>query len=199
MRARLSISRASWSAPSESADASEDLADVVAEADVEHAVDLVEHDELDVVEVHAAPLEHVHEAAGGGDDDLGPLLEVAGLGLDALAPEDRGGLDGGELAQFVHLRGDLLGEFARGDEDDRLEGQPPGGQVEEGQAEGGGLARAGLGLAEDVLPGERGGDQLALDLGRALEAHGFDGADDGVAQAEVGERLRRVEDVLALE
>src|SRR5437764_1299588 len=56
-------------------DAAEDAADVVAEADVEHAVDLVEDDEADVAEVDDVAVEQVHDASGRADDDLGAVAQ----------------------------------------------------------------------------------------------------------------------------
>ena len=40
------------------------------EAEVGHVVGLVEHGDLDGVEVHVALLHEVFEAAGAGDDDV---------------------------------------------------------------------------------------------------------------------------------
>jgi hypothetical protein len=71
---------------------SEDALDVVAEADVEHPVDLVEHRDADVVEAEVPALDHVQHAPGGADDDLGPLREAVGLGLDLLPAVDGAGL-----------------------------------------------------------------------------------------------------------
>ncbi len=70
------------------------LLDVVAEADVEHAVDFVEDDLTHVVEVQVAVLVEIHQAAGGRDDDLGVALRVLHLLGNRLAAVDGDALDG---------------------------------------------------------------------------------------------------------
>jgi hypothetical protein len=102
----------------------EDSADVVAEADVEHAVDLVEDDEADVLEVDDPPLEQVHHAARRADEDLRPVLEELHLRGDFLAAVDGDDADRGVLGEAFELGVDLDAELARGHEDDRLRRQP---------------------------------------------------------------------------
>jgi len=53
----------------------EDAADIVAEADVEHAVHLVEHDEAHLIEVELAAALHVHDAAGCAHHDVPAVLQ----------------------------------------------------------------------------------------------------------------------------
>ena len=53
----------------------EDLADVADEAHVEHAIGLVEDEDLDRREVDGALAEVVEQAAGRGDDDIGAAAE----------------------------------------------------------------------------------------------------------------------------
>ena len=67
---------------------SQDVLDVLAEAHIEHAVDFVEDDELEVAEAEVASALHVHDPAGRADDDLGALVEFVGLCCDFLAAVD---------------------------------------------------------------------------------------------------------------
>lgn len=168
-------------------DAGEDVADVVAEPDVEHPVDLVEDDEADVLEVDDAAFEQVDDPAGGADDDLGVVAEVLHLGGDLLPAVDGEGLDRGVLAEALDLGLDLDGQLARGDEDEGLGGDPLGHLLEDGEAEGGGLAGAGAGLPEDVDAGQGAGDEQRLDLGGGLELGLGQAAEDGRAEPECGE------------
>ena len=57
----------------------DDLADVVDEAHVEHAVGFVEHEELDLAELQAVAAHEVEQAAGRGDQDVDALHERADL------------------------------------------------------------------------------------------------------------------------
>ncbi len=161
----------------------EDLADVLAEADVEHPVHFVEDGEAHVPHMQMAAFDHVHQAAGGAYHDLGISAELIDLGLDALPAVDRGGDDRGVSAQGVDVVGDLEAKLAGGDQDQALEGDIPRTHLEEGEAEGGGLAGAGAGLTQDVLALEHLGDQESLDLGGFLEAGVVKALHDAVAEA----------------
>ena len=67
-----------------------DAGDDRQEAEVGHVVGLVEHGDLDRVEVSVALLHEVFEAAGAGHDDVDAAPERSDLGLLADAAEDRG-------------------------------------------------------------------------------------------------------------
>ena len=75
--------------PANSLDAREDIADVVAEADVEHPVHFVEHDKADVLEVDDPPVQQVDDPPGRADEDLGVVLQELHLGGDLLPAIDR--------------------------------------------------------------------------------------------------------------
>ncbi len=100
----------------------EDFADVVAEADVEHAIDFIADDEFDVVEDEGAAFLHVHDAAGGADDDVGLMAELFELCGDFGATVGEGEADGLVFGEAAHFGFDLDGELARGDDDEGLEG-----------------------------------------------------------------------------
>jgi hypothetical protein len=59
----------------------EDLFDVLAEAHVEHAVGLVEHDHLDRAELQGASIHVIHDAAGRADHDLDTFFQLEKLAL----------------------------------------------------------------------------------------------------------------------
>ncbi len=155
----------------------EDALDVVAEAHVEHAVALVEDDDLEVVELDRAALHVVHHATGRADHDLGAGLERAELALVGLAAEDR------HLAHALFVEGelgDLLRhlhrELACRAQDQRLDFLDRRvDALDGGDAEGGGFARAGGGLADDIAAFEQQRDNSGLNGRGFLEAHLIDG------------------------
>mmetsp|Transcript_58621 Transcript_58621/g.154989 ORF Transcript_58621/g.154989 Transcript_58621/m.154989 type:complete len:533 (-) Transcript_58621:817-2415(-) len=158
----------------------QDLLHLGLEAHVDHAVGLVQHDVVALVEDAEAALEGVDEAARGGDDDLDALADGEALLLDALdaaAADEREAPHAHVLAEGHRLVVDLVGQLARGGQHQRL-GALAGvlggdfgllGDVDEhGQHEGGGLARARLRDAHHVAVVEPQRDALHLDRRRHL-------------------------------
>src|SRR5207248_1328076 len=145
-------------------DAAEDAADVVAEADVEHAVDLVEDDEADVAEVDDVAVEQVHDASGRADDDLRAVPQEFHLGRNFLPAVHGDDADGRVGAEPLELGIDLDAELASGDQDDGLGRQPLGRSLQDGNAERRRLAGAGARLAQYVDTGQGTGDQERLNL-----------------------------------
>ena len=176
----------------------DDLADGGQEAHVEHAIGLVEDEDLDLVEHAGALVDEVDQAAGRGDQDVAAALERALLGVigDAAHDGDRDVLGArGDLPADVV---DLLRELARGGDDqhagtaaDRHRAAAGALDARQGahgrQQEGRGLARAGLGGGEQVAAGQHLGNSGGLDGGGVLVAEVLDGGEDAVGQAEVGE------------
>ena len=182
------------------AGAGQDLLHVGKEAQVQHLVGLVQDDGGDVSQVQHAALHEVDETAGRAHDDLGSPLEVLDLGLvgaPAVDLDDAHGALGGSRGQLL---GDLLGQLTGGQDDQGL-GAAGGGILvpallpgaqgvhEQGDAEAQGLAGAGLGLTDDVLPlqGHRQGE--GLDGEGVGDALGGQGLADLRLDAEVGEGL----------
>ncbi len=60
---------------------------------VEHAVRLVEHEDLDVREVHGLLLRVIEQAAGCGHEDVHALAQAVGLRLETHAAEHDHGLE----------------------------------------------------------------------------------------------------------
>ena len=167
----------------------EDPLDVVDEAHAQHLVGLVEHDGLERVELEALAFEVVHDPARGADDDLGAARELAQLHHHALAAVDRQHV---EVLQVVGVLGEGFGdldrELARRREHQHLRAGV--GEVDarqHRQCERGGLAGAGLRLAEDVVAGEQLRDAGGLDRRGRLVADVGERGQQRRRQVEVGE------------
>ncbi len=180
----------------------QDLLEVLLEAHVEHLVGLVQHQGRQPVEVQRAPAQVVQGAAGGGDDDVDAAAQGADLLVHAGAAVHRQDADVAGLAVAVHGLGDLHGQLAGGDQDQR--GHPVAQvgvgvqRLQQRQREGGGLARPGGRLPEQVAALQQRRDGLALDGGRLLVAQGVEGVDELLDQAQGGEAVlgdRVVQDV----
>ena len=176
----------------------EQLLHVRQEAQVEHLVGLVQHDSSGVAEVEVSLGGQVEQPARGADDDLDALLQRLDLRLVGAPAVDRQHADPPSVAGLGEVAGDLDGQLARGGHHEGLRGaatrevgraRVAGGEhvVQDRQAEPEGLARPRLGLADDVVPGERHGQ------GHRLDGEGVDDpavgqrADDVGVDAEVGE------------
>jgi hypothetical protein len=103
----------------------QDLFDILAEAHVQHAVRLVEHDGFDLAQFQRPTLQVIHDAARRPDDDLGAIAQAAQL------PLIRGAAVDGQLAhpafeerERSHVLGHLHGELARRAEHERLRDAP---------------------------------------------------------------------------
>jgi hypothetical protein len=175
-------------------DVAQEPLDLGQEAHVGHAVGLVDHDDLDVVEPRLAPLDHVDHAPGGGHHDLGPL----GQGLD-LAAHVGAAVDGHDPAPDGRPEGDQLlghlgGQLAGGHQDQGAgaAGLGLGHPLEGGQAEGEGLARTGLGLAAHVAAGQGIADGELLDRKRPVDALLGEGLDQGGIDPELLEGRRHL-------
>ena len=122
------------------------------EAHVGHAVGFVDDHDLEAVELDLLAVDEVDQAAGGGDD----RLDAVGEGLDLLVhvgpavDGDHPAADGvGQRGEHVvHLERELAGGHEH--EAAGLAGLGLVEPLEEREAEGEGLARAGLGLAAHV-------------------------------------------------
>ena len=143
----------------------EDPLDVGAEPDVEHPVGLVEDDVEDVAQVERPPLDVVEDAARGADDDVD--ARAAGPGAAARSARRRRCRRWRRRwpwASFCELDDDLLDQFAGRRQDDGLGASAARFEhLDERDAERGGLAGAGLGLADDVEAVEGLGDEGGLD------------------------------------
>ena len=123
-----------------------------------------------------------------GDNHFGAAPQGADLVIHRRATVER---HHGEMRAFGVLMerfGHLHRELAGGDEHERARlptaGLVAGQAIEQRQREGGGLARAGAGLAEHVAAREQHRDGLALNRGGFLVAERSDRADECLRQSE---------------
>ena len=132
------------------------------ETDIEHAVDLIEDEDFDVIETHRALLEVVLETSWRGDKNIETLLERCTLVSVADATIDTADFEVGETAEVTHSGFHLHGEFACRLEDEAAEAAVRAELLERGQCKGGGFTCAGLGRGDKVaaLQGRRNGAKL---------------------------------------
>jgi hypothetical protein len=162
------------------------------EAEVGHEVGLVDDADLDLGEGGLALADQVLQPAGGGDDDVDAAAQLGDLAVHRGAAVDGGELQAHGLAERGQGVGDLLGQLARGHEDQRAGGAraAAGGEAQAGQhrqAEGQRLAGAGGGLAQHVAPGERVGQDGGLDGEGSPDVAPLEGGDERLGQAQLGE------------
>ena len=144
-----------------------DALDVGNEAHVEHAVGLVDHQDLDAVEKQLAALEMIEQPARRRDHHVGAAIELAVLVVigHAANQERHGQLV--VLAEDLEMLGHLGGKLAGGLEDQGARHARPGASALEPrqhrQHEGRGLAGPGLRDAEHVATGDGMRDGLILD------------------------------------
>ena len=167
----------------------EQLLDVGEEAEVEHLVGLVEHHHLDVLEAQQALAGEVEQATGGADDDLRAGLELLDLALVGLAAVDGDDLGVAVGCRDLEVFGHLHAQLARRHDDERLHAglRVEAERLDEREAEAEGLAGAGLGLADDVLPGEGERDGLGLDREGFDDALRSERVDHVLVDLEIGE------------
>jgi hypothetical protein len=155
----------------------EDELNVFPETHIEHDVRLVQHDQAHAIEPERAAAHVIHETAWGANDDLRPLPQALKLTVIGLATVDRQRADASfERGKFMHFLTDLHGELARGTQDEHLHDRLLGiGFFDGGDAESGGLAGTGLGLADDIPALHQEGDGFGLDGRGLFEAESIDG------------------------
>ena len=179
----------------------DDLADVVDEAHVEHAIRFVEHDRLDVREIDMPLVHEVEKASGCCDQDIDTCAESLHLVVLADPAVDHGVLQrelatiGREAVENLH------GEFASRAQHDRtrqatlstlarglrLADFGSGETVQDRQCEGTGLAGAGLRASQNVATLECCRYGLCLDRRGLDVALRFDRTNDGFRQPEIME------------
>ena len=168
----------------------DDLSHSGQKAHVEHAVGLVEDQDLDLAQACLALVDEVHKAARRRHEDVAAALEGGLLRLVADAAHDGEARVARALPDDVTDVGDLLGELA-GRRDHEHAGPVPAPRVAEaahrGKQEGRRLARAGLRRGQKVAALQGQGDGRRLDGGGLGVSERVDGAQDLFGEAEVGE------------
>ena len=171
----------------------DDLADRAHEAEVQHLVGLVEHEDLRAGDVGGTAVEMVDQAAGRGDEHIEAARQRLDLRAMADAAEDDRNLHAHMASIGAKTVGDLGREFARRREHEHAAAfQRPRPRIglqamENRQCEGSGLAGAGLGDAEQVLAFEDRGNRLRLNGGGCFVALGRERLQEGRGKAEFGE------------
>jgi hypothetical protein len=166
----------------------QDALDVLEEAQVEHLVGLVQDDEAAAVQDERRALGEVEHAPDRPDDDVAAGAQLRLLGADRRATEDGDDVDALALAVGADRLGHLDAQLTRRGEDQRLHLADRRIDVlEDGQAEGRGLAGAGLRLADHVPPLEHRRDRLLLDRAGLLVAHILQGEERALGKAQIGE------------
>ena len=119
-------------------------------------------------------LHQVDEASGGGDEQVAAALELLDLAVELGAAHDDDRTLAGLLAYHGDDLLDLRRELARGRDHERVRALAlgTGHELQCGQREGRGLARARLRGGHDVAACEDHGDGLLLDGGWGGEAEG---------------------------
>ncbi len=153
-----------------------DLAQVMHEAEVEHLVGFVEHEVAHGGQADGAAGDEIEQAAGGGDQDVGALFKLQLLLVDRHAADDDVDAQMRLAQEVLQVLGDLVHQFAGRRQDQRTGGTVVGAAFfrdqlfDQRQAEGGRLAGAGLGEADQVAAFEKKRDRLFLDGGRRFDA-----------------------------
>jgi hypothetical protein len=153
---------------------------VMDEAHVQHPVRLVQHHGLRRVHPDGAALHVVGKPSRRGHHDLGVLLQRVDLPADGGAAIEahrpHAGLEG---CQVPNLVGDLDGQLPGGGQDYRLDALVLRvHMLHDGDAVGKGLAGAGGGLGDHILPVHHRRDAACLDRGGHLNVAFFNGAYD---------------------
>ncbi len=166
--------------------------DVGNEAHVQHAVGFVDDQQFNAGEQQSAALGMVEQPAGGCDQDVDAAGLFGVLIAERNAADQQRDVELLADAVFVEILFDLSRQFA-GRLQDQGAGHPcPGAALfqhgEHGQDEGGGLAGAGLGDAENVAAGQNVRDRLFLNGGRGGVTRGRNSGEDLIGKAEMGKR-----------
>ncbi|EDZ47016.1 hypothetical protein RBY4I_2234 [Rhodobacterales bacterium Y4I] len=154
-----------------------DLAQSVDEAEVQHLVGLVQHQEVAGAEVQGAAVEDVDQAARGGDQDVGALGNAGNLRIDGDAANHQADLHRGVFGQALQGVGDLVGQLAGRGQHQAAHGVGGGFAAvlhhlrDQRHAKSGGLAGAGLRQTQHVLAVQGMRNGAGLDRGGVIEAH----------------------------
>jgi hypothetical protein len=141
-----------------------------------HSIGLVEHQELHDVQLDAASLDQVNQAAGRGHEDVGTHVQLALLLLDVRAAVHHDGADAGAVAELLGFVKDLYSQLTRGGQHQGADvraaaglgalghraraGAEHGG--DQGEQKASGLAGAGLRAGHHVSAAQADGDRVLL-------------------------------------
>ena len=166
------------------------------EAEITHVVGLVEHGDLDGIELAVSVADVLLEPAGTRHDDVEPALERRDLRLGTDAAEHGGGPHPECLGERDERGVDLARQLPSRRQHQRpgaLRGTPLTGRgqpSEHGKGEGEGLSGARATAAEQIPAGEGIGEGEGLDGKGLLDADGGQGRNERRGKAERAERKR---------
>jgi hypothetical protein len=143
--------------------------DILHEAHVEHAVDFVEDDVAEAGEVEVAALDEVLGPSRRADDEARAAAQVGDLAVHMGAADADGGAQAGAEGEVAELLVDLDGQLAGRDQDEHLFLLAVEHLVDQRDEEGGRLAGAGIGDADDVAAVEDVRNGSVLDRSRMHE------------------------------
>ena len=155
-----------------------DSAHVRQKSHVEHTVDLVEDENIDLPQVHGALLEVIKQTTRRGGDHVHAVLDVFALFAVADAAVHDSHVQIGEAAIIAKRRFNLRGEFARRFNNKTTKRAVLSKQSEDRQRERGRLARASLRGTDEVPPLQNNWECAKLDRRRFGETHRLSAADD---------------------
>jgi hypothetical protein len=175
--------------------AAQDVADIRDEAEIEHAVGLIEHQDLYMLEVEDVLFVVVDQPARRADEHVDALFELSALLFVVDSAVDDGVCEARMPAQRFGVVMDLHRQLARGSHDERPDGSRRAARrrrmreqrMVQGDQERGSLAGTGLRLSRDIVPGECDWQRLGLDRGAAGEAGVANALQDGRGEAEAVE------------
>ena len=148
-----------------------DLAQGVDETQIQHLIRLVQHQKAGGIQTHGATVQQVQQTARCRHQNIRAPDQTPGLRRDRLPADDEVHLHRRALDQRGQRIGDLLGQFARGGQDQAMHmlfHRPLGISHQlrqQRQAKSRRLAGAGLGQPHHILAVQRMGNGPALDRG----------------------------------
>ena len=157
----------------------QDKFQILAEAEIEHLIGLVQHGGAQAGQIERAAFDMVAQAARRADHDMHAAFQRALFGAVIHAADAGGNLGPGFGIEPFKFTRDLQGQFARGGDDQghRHIGEqqavgPPQQVGGNGHAKGHGLARAGLGADKRVAASHFGLQHRKLDGGEGFVTAG---------------------------
>ena len=165
----------------------QNFGDILKKAHIQHPVRFVQHHGLDLIQTDGFAVVVVHQTAGRGNHDLGLLFQLFQLTADAGTAVKHGNPDALEVSQqSSELITDLNGQLPGRGKDQGLNGILLGIDVlDHGNAEGEGLAGAGGGFGDHILPLHERRNGLLLNRGGITVSLLFQGLEHGFAQTEI--------------
>src|SRR5690606_21605793 len=149
------------------------------ESHIEHAIGLVQYQELNLLQGEYPLVEEVEQSPGGSYQYFGAFTQRRNLVSCRYATKDDGMFDARTADIYGDVFADLDGQFSCGSKDQCF--RPLGSPVclsrnqlfDDGQRKCGRLSRAGLGTGQHITLLEYGGNSLLLDGSRGLVTRRF--------------------------